>query len=793
MKTPHIAVRYAILQNLIMFSCMVEIEEVFKYKLSTIDDIINILTKVFDDDKDKFVGRILRARYFLDNRFHNIFTGDNANNLSFYAEIKPYIRQWSLLYQLWNEINIELEEHHDYLKNLSKKELICFLGAYAEIINAEKKINESSPEFISMEETDRQAYYASITGIVIKKILNDFFPHKSENVKEINEELFNYNKINSIIKAYNKYDQIDYTIYLHIYENYNVEIINNIIKVSPTNIEYKNNFLDQKKSFLKSKCDYQYHQNFVNHCLGIESIPKFDCEKFEGYISENNSININFENIKVLCNEESSNYQNEYLTELMLLSSYSLTDKNDFDIVIELKNKTSINLSELVKIGLVFKFISKLYIYQIDKELKEKQNYFFALLQKDNSFYWYHNQKMNFMLKNFNANAEYDYLRNINNKTEQQELEQLIIETKVKIFNSIEVSKTVVSFKKEDLIDLISYGLKKDKKVVSFLIELLTSVNAGTNLNFQPILSIDETLFWYPNLLAYTSISELIFESLLEKGTIELSNIQSDISEEILSKSLERAGFKIINDKKDKSFIDFEGKNGDFDALAYKNGTLLHFELKQSHKRNDPKKLKLLKSDFDKKGKNQIPRIQKYIIDSTKNKERFIKDKKIKNIREILQLSENEEIKNIKSYLISNNFDFDRQEFNGFRKINILELIVLLTDTEFFLHDFEDYLKINIKRINKAGKPTPKIFLSWANREISNEDFVKNEKNLIMANRFVEYFKKPYWKNKNDKTIEELIDNIENNRVFDYLEDLNNVENFKTNGIPFGKYILQID
>ena len=58
MKTPHIAVRYAILQNLIMFSCMVEIEEVFKYKLSTIDDIINILTKVFDDDKDKFYQQI---------------------------------------------------------------------------------------------------------------------------------------------------------------------------------------------------------------------------------------------------------------------------------------------------------------------------------------------------------------------------------------------------------------------------------------------------------------------------------------------------------------------------------------------------------------------------------------------------------------------------------------------------------------------------------------------------------------------------------------------------------------
>jgi len=144
----------------------------------------------------------------------------------------------------------------------------------------------------------------------------------------------------------------------------------------------------------------------------------------------------------------------------------------------------------------------------------------------------------------------------------------------------------------------------------------------------------------------------------------------------------------------------------------------------------------------------------------------------------------------VKSYLISNNFDFDRQEFNGFRKISILELIVLLTDTEIFLHDFDDYLKINIRRIKKSGKATPEIYLRWANGEISNEEFVQNEENVIMAHRFVESFKKPYWKDENDKMIEELIDNIENNRVFDYLDEL--IPKIKIKDIPIGKYTLQV-
>ena len=768
---------------------MIEISKIFKNKSSTIDDIINILTKVFNYDNDKFIGRVLRARCFLDSRFYNFYSGINANKLPFYTDIEPYIGQWSLLFQLWNEINRELNSHHDFLNNLTAKELIYNLGAYAEILNAQNKVNEKSPEFIRQQETDRLGYYASLTEITINKILTDYLPLKDKSVKNDREKIFNYDEINSIVNTYNKFDLINNVINQHIFQNSQVYIDGKgIIKVSLADKEADNNLFVQKKSLFKLKCDYQYRQNFVHTLLKLEHIPKYNYEMFEGYDPVNNSINIKTKNIKELCNEKSLYYQSEYLTELMLLSNYNLTEGNYKNVIIELKDETILNLSELLKVGLIFKFISKLYVYQIDKEFENKNNYYFKKLQEENPLYRAHNNAMNFLTK-IDKNAEHDYLNKINKGNEQQKVEKLIIETKEKIFNSIDIDKTIVSFNKEELIHLIAERLKIKKETVNFFISLLTSKISNIKLIFQPILSINETLYWYPNLFAFTSMSELIYESLLETKQIELHQIQTQITENFLSERLKNAGFKIIHKDNDREFIDFDGKNGDLDAVAYKNGTLLHFELKQSHIRNDPEKIISLRNTFIKKGEEQIPRIQKYLRKSA-NKEQFINGKKRKNIREKLQLEEHEEIIHVKSYLISNNFDFDRQEFNGFRKISILELIVLLTDTEIFLHDFDDYLKINIRRIKKSGKATPEIYLRWANGEISNEEFVQNEENVIMAHRFVESFKKPYWKDENDKMIEELIDNIENNRVFDYLDEL--IPKIKIKDIPIGKYTLQV-
>ena len=132
-------------------------------------------------------------------------------------------------------------------------------------------------------------------------------------------------------------------------------------------------------------------------------------------------------------------------------------------------------------------------------------------------------------------------------------------------------------------------------------------------LPYQPFHSFGENIYWYPNLLAYTSISEIIYERLYKGKLINRHVVQSQLTEVYLSKLL--SDFNVIQDENDKDFWDTKNtKAGDFDALAYKNGFLIHFELKQSSKlKNEFGERNFFKTKLIEKANEQIPRTQKYI------------------------------------------------------------------------------------------------------------------------------------------------------------------------------------
>jgi hypothetical protein len=161
-------------------------------------------------------------------------------------------------------------------------------------------------------------------------------------------------------------------------------------------------------------------------------------------------------------------------------------------------------------------------------------------------------------------------------------------------------------------------------------------------------------------------LEKKLLENLITKKLISIHRFQTEYFEENLNTIFKKLGYKTIIKKENKVFKDHQGRAlGDFDVLAYKNGKMIHMQLKLTSSRNSYYERYSWKSVI-KKAAEQLEIGNKFIRENPAK------------IAEILCLNDNDKIDEIQSFVISNSFIFDHETLYGFYKLSCFEAMSAL-------------------------------------------------------------------------------------------------------------------
>ncbi|MDX2303262.1 MAG: hypothetical protein NW226_10700 [Microscillaceae bacterium] len=712
--------------------------------------------------------------------------------------------------QLENEYKQNVQS---FISNLPTIDLIKSAGIFLEKQSAYSKLQTNFKEDwyeikVPYAQTNRQQIYLSNIECINRLFIDLFFlnyfqTNLSENTTTF--DIQNEQKFVNLIQLFYQKEALNNFIDFLIYDKWDYKIENQHLKIEPKDDISKMNYLRSTTVNFKKKAELNYIDKFIETLLSskiplnILSKQRFlFAETFSGYKTDSNTLTMDLNNAKELVENCHLDFEREFLTEQMLFGNHHLS-KDELKII--LTNRKELNVSNMLRIGILFKRISRLYIKRIEKAVEIEEN------REDDpmlrtAIYKELNLKA---ILNQNNHAELEKIfKEFQDKKEQIQQEIGNSSFQINLNNNI----FIVELDKEELKKIIKSALnlldcseiERFFEIFKYEPDLQSRTTRFPRLNFQSLFILDNQVVWYPNMWAFVGIAEKLFESLLDKGLISLDS-NSPIStktENFINEIFKNAGFYSLplidnNESHNQQLKDLKNPNdkkikGDLDGAAFDKEEIgIHFELKFTGIRNYIQLKDKWKNDkiLD-AASRQIPNIRKFIDDFPD----IIRQKfNLPNDFEI-------DINKIASFIISNSFDYDHEEFNGYLKINLLELMVLLTDKEIFLHEYEDYLKIWIKRIKKQGNSlVPKEYLVWAENKrespfLNKSSHEMSSQDWVVINNFVDKNKKPFWKNPNEKTIKELVENLENNVVFDYLDDL--IPEINYGSIKIGDYTFQL-
>lgn len=287
--------------------------------------------------------------------------------------------------------------------------------------------------------------------------------------------------------------------------------------------------------------------------------------------------------------------------------------------------------------------------------------------------------------------------------------------------------KTLSSYKIEELGAWIADALNmsRDKVISTFSILDFVRSAKGENalMSFQALFCIKKKIYWLPNALAYTSPAEMIFNTMISQDLLKEDHQLSRITERAVYTWFKGAGFKIFAEDDDHKYYDDKDKLlGDFDAMAYKDGHLYHFEIKLTHTRNDLMDKMSYKQGKFSKARKQLSQGRAYI---SSHKAAIAKR---------LGLDPGEQINeyNFHSYVVSNSFDFDKQRIHKYLKFSLRELYVALHEAGHLMCvDEGQILKHSFLRIKHLLKvPIPPAWQEWIDMKVNlpstEEHLVRN-------------------------------------------------------------------
>ena len=343
-----------------------------------------------------------------------------------------------------------------------------------------------------------------------------------------------------------------------------------------------------------------------------------------------------------------------------------------------------------------------------------------------------------------------------------------ITRTKPKEFLEYFKDDFMVVYDEKELIYNCEMYFNWDKNEVENILKFLTtdlSVNRAFNIDIltRPLIKIGNQYIWLSSLLRDRRWENVMHRRIVAEKLNQHVE-QSAKIEKQLADTFVKAGFNAVSS--------YCYKGGEIDTLVYKDKTLFIIELKTSYIVEDlirNKEYEIRK--FEYKAKEQLNRNIKYI------EENF---QEIKGIKSLGIDCKFEDIKII-PLIVSNIYTSDDLFFdNKYLKVSMFELLVILHND---LYDLLNFKSGRILLNSEMEIPIPLLM------QMQNQNAPEIKKNNIKTDKEACNL----WKDKKHCSVNDIIDAIENNKVWNFLDDLqefNYLENIELKQFDPNKKML---
>ncbi len=586
---------------------------------------------------------------------------------------------YKLLFQIIQQNEEDIIAASAFIRKLSQKQLLQGVANLLEKSNAELKYNANwnikyaggDPRYL---ETERQGTYLTSAGIEFQELLNRFYHEAYTNdIIEVNWDESAENAFALLLTHLRVYNTIKDSIERHLYFDWSLEIIDDKTLKTTAPINQREGKVETDIiNSIKSKIDIEYYYELAQRSLtrryldNIENGKPKPAEYWKYYPDSKNK-----EEMKWF----GEAFALDIKADLKVEAELTILKENFFSGIEELTHlelRLSQNgLSEIYKLPLEHTFrvlsflseFSKKHIEQIDKQYTDGVIHFSKLHQSSADA-----QIIEVTSKLFKGNKEAikETLDKHYNDEVSEEQRKIISGAK----NTITNENCFIQINYEKLIKTIQWLHQYDEKFIRKVIEIFT-YTPETNVTRSPFFRLGNDLCWMPNLVAFQCFAESLIENLIEKKIVVIHQFQTNYFERSLNNLFKSYSYKVIIDEQNKIYRSPDGKRlGDFDVMAFKNGILIHIQLKLTNTRNNYYDRWLWKSNQLKDAVSQIERGNKYIVENRNE------------ICEILGLDNYDEIKEHHSFIISNSLLYDHEKIGGYLKISCFEAMLALTIVE---------------------------------------------------------------------------------------------------------------
>ena len=581
---------------------------------------------------------------------------------------------YRLLFKIIKANTLAIEDASKPIQSLSKYQILQGAANLFERDNAEVKFNQWLAEKNSgiLPETLRQSSYNTRVGIPFQELLRRFYftaPDKIVNHEKGWPEI--ESELDCLLYTLWGYQDLKDAIELHLFFEWQLESENNTLIITPSIPKLEGSVESDlaksyKLKYFVQDIDEIAEKNLDKAYLPGEFAKKNDLSKLSNFIPDNEIDMQDFIEAVLIID-----HQSDFLIEreMAILTHKYFPGIEELE-TIKLDEGKEIDLRKVFRIVGYLAGLSKKRIEVIDSK-------YISAAQNKNAL----GEKADFAK---NQIAKEDCLI----KMDYQKL------------------RTVID-------SFTGYGRNYIDDVLQLFIYSSNNKDLFTR---TPFLKIGNEIMWLPNMVAHVSFAENLIEVLLAGNKNIIHRLQTNYFEQGLNNLLEKLGCKIIKDKRDKEIFTEDRKKriGDFDILAYFKGNLIVMELKLTNTRNSIWERKMWRDDQLRKAKKQLDTIIDYIENNNAK------------IKEILGLNEEDQIKQIHPYIISNSLLFDQERFGNYLKINYFTATHHLN---FLIEAKEQNPGINKERIN--------IFIELLNKDILFSHLYVNPP--VIQNSIVEF------------------------------------------------------
>ncbi len=682
---------------------------------------------------------------------------ESFNGLDFNLTNIP--REYVLLFAITTIRQAAVNKASVFVNDFSKEQLLQGAANFLEKRNTELKYNSHwMQKYLNGQEnyleTERQATYNTSAGIQFQYILQKIYNNAPEqSAKGIQWNLDLEEQFAVLFYEISQFNAVEDIIERHLYFNWSLEYVEeNTIKTNPPSEQKEGTFANDISNLSKGKTAFtdiekEAEEALIKECMQAIENPQPHPDSYWKYMPDNQNETQMKEFAQAMYVASIADYK--VMQEMILFKKHYLPGIEELNGLI-LKDGSKLPLKETFNVLSFLSALSREYISKIDKQYIEGVNYFSHKA---------HRPEEGFMI-DFTALRNKGDSETIKQTIRESYSEKLHEEQQYIIWqskNKIDKELCLIKQNYDELIKTIQWIYQYEADFIRKVIELFVfDSTVETGVTRLPFFKIGESILWLPNMIAWTFWGENLIENLISKKMITIHQVQTQLFETSLKSVFKFFKFDIIENDSDKEFKNSDKKRiGDFDLLAHKNGHILHLQLKLTNTRNSFHQRFHWKKQALTKATAQLATGNEFIRNNPEQ------------IRKILGLSINQEIKSIHSFIVSNVFQFDHEKIGDNLKVSFYELIQILSDNEKGLYSEEDYLRYKILDIIEANQEikTPVGFREWAERKQT----LDMQEHLPMLRNFVEYHRDKFWPD-GTRDVERLAQLLHENRLWKQIE-----------------------